>query len=240
MRLNWFKKEEWQDFWIVAFVFAFILSFNDWGAKTFSLGTGIANLFIAFIITTVSLLVHHFGQRLYAAKKGIQAEQRVWWPGLIIGLILVIFSNGAVKFFAATALFVHHVAAARVGRFFHALTDRAIGTAALAGPLFSIVFAVAIKTFQNLFAPGWLLADKIFMFNVSFALFSMLPIPPLDGSRVFFASRALYAFTFGAAAGYFILSQMFHLYSIWWSLAIGAVFGMIFYLAYERGAWKWP
>jgi Zn-dependent protease len=240
MRISWFKKEEWQDFWIVAFVFAFMLSFNEWGSVNFSFGAGIKNLIIAFLITTMSLFVHHFGQRWYAAKEGIQAEQRVWWYGLIIGLIIVIFSNGAVKIFAATALFLQHVPTARVGRWFYQTRTSTIGLVAFMGPLFNILLAAIAIGIKAWIAPGWLLADKIVAFNVAFALFSMIPIPPLDGSRVFFSSRAFYAFSFGAVAGYVALSQLFKIYTIWWSLAIGAAFWLIFYFAFEKGAWKWP
>ncbi|MCX6710892.1 MAG: hypothetical protein NTZ02_02270, partial [Candidatus Woesearchaeota archaeon] len=50
--------------------------------------------------------------------------------------------------------------------------------------------------------------DTAIKFNVLIALFSMLPIPPLDGSKVLYAARPLYAFSFAGiiAAGLLILA----------------------------------
>lgn len=230
-------KQELRDFVIVAFVFAFIFSFNEWGAEKFEFWTGVVNFVIALVIVTLSLGLHHFGQRLYAARHGLEPEQKIWWTGILIALFLAIFSNGKIMFFAATGLFVSHISAARLGRFFYKTKTSTIGAASLAGIVFTVTFGVLLKLIQLWFAPGFLIADKILLFTLLFAFANMLPIPPLDGSRVFFASRTLYVFALGVVAGYLGLAYFLGVYSIIWSLAIGAGAWILFYLLFET-FWK--
>lgn len=60
----------------------------------------------------------------------------------------------------------------------------------IAGPFTNLAIAIAAAVAYRLFAPVGLLSDVLIVtlvINCSFFVFNMLPIPPLDGSRLLYA-----------------------------------------------------
>ncbi len=80
--------------------------------------------------------------------------------------------------------------------------------------------------------------NKLFLINWAIAAYSLIPIPPLDGSRVFFASRLTLMFLFGCIGGYVLLILLFGIYSYIWALVIGISVWFIYYSTFERKAWR--
>ena len=70
--------------------------------------------------------------------------------------------------------------------------------------------------------------------NIWLAIFTMLPIPPLDGSNVFFASRLLYAFAFGCIVGYALLVLVLGFYSLIFVILMGIIFWFATYQVMEK------
>jgi len=62
----------------------------------------------------------------------------------------------------------------------------------------------------------------------------MLPIPPLDGSNVFFGSRRLCACAVGCIVGYAILVLFLGFYSLIFVILMGIIFWFITYQVMER------
>ena len=82
----------------------------------------------------------------------------------------------------------------------------AIGLTSFAGPLANILLALFLKVLSNItFIASNALLEKAILVNVIFALYTYLPIPPLDGFALFYASRLTYVFSYGALIGASIL-----------------------------------
>lgn len=61
---------------------------------------------------------------------------------------------------------------------------------ALAGPLSNLGLAILAAVILRLFSPASLVVEALFLFtslNVALFIFNLIPIPPLDGSRVLYA-----------------------------------------------------
>jgi len=230
-----FSNEEISAFVITVLVFAFIDSFDQWGYERFDVLIGLKNYLISLIIVGTALFVHHAAQRLAAIRTGFRAEHKLWWHGLVLGLILVVFTRGTVELFVASGVFIHMLAAHRLGVFRYGPNIDTYAMIALWGPLANIFFATVVKTLE-LWTPLPLnpeIVQAIFVFNLGFAALNMLPIPPLDGSRVFFASRLTYAFVAGTIIGYVALIYFFNAYSYIFALLIGGAVWLLFLIFFE-------
>ena len=72
---------------------------------------------------------------------------------------------------------------------------------------------------------------------MALAAYSLLPIPPLPGSKILFQSRIIYAFVAGTFIGYAIL-VMFKIYSLFWALLIGVIVWLLWLVALEgKDSW---
>ena len=239
-RYFWFSKNEIKSLVIVIAVFAFIFSFREWGEQTFDFAAGMKNFLIAVIIASIGVFAHETGQRLAALKVGFRTEVRVWWYGLIAALILCFASSGRIMLFAATGMWIHHMAVHRLGHFRYGPNVQAFGVIALMGPIANILLATVLKVLQvnlHLLPMNSPFIDKLFLFNWLFAVLNLLPIPPLDGSRLLFYSRLTYAFVFGAIAGYLVLYSL-GIYSYVFAIACGGLVWLMFYIFFERDWWK--
>ncbi len=233
-RYFWFSREEWLSFWIVVVSLAVIYSWNQWGTSGFEPITGLKNFAIAIILVGITVFVHHAGQRMIALQLGLRAEQKLWWYGFIIGLILVIVSRGNIKFLAATSTIAYMLPAHRLGAFRYGPNIGTIAKIVLAGPILNILFSALVKTMEWAGMLDPIIAQELFVLNLVFAGWNLLPIPPLDGSKVFFYSRLTYAFLFGSVASYAIMVYVFNIYSYIFALLIGGVFWLFFYMFFER------
>lgn len=156
---------------------------------------------ISFIAVGVGFMLHELGHKIVAQKFGFYSEFRKWNYGLILGLItslagFMIFAPGAVYF-------------SSYGRM---VTLEENGKIALAGPLVNIVLALLflsatlfIRPFLSTSNAGIMyivLLTLVLAFNVNsfLAVFNLLPIPPLDGSKVIQWNIPIYIIVFAFAA----------------------------------------
>ena len=99
----------------------------------------------------------------------------------MIGLISILFGmiGAGIVFIAIGAVEIMPYSFGRWGFKVVKLTQRDLGLISLAGVGLNVVFAVFFKLF-----PG-MIFEKLSFFNGLFAVFNLIPFPPLDGSKIF-------------------------------------------------------
>jgi Zn-dependent protease len=115
--------------------------------------------------------------KFMARKFNMVAYYKMWPQGILFGLILMILG---LKFVAPGAVVVHPYRFARWG-FRRPRPEPAsgeMGMIALAGPVVNLVFAILFSLFDGA------LFNHLTFINAWLAFFNLLPIPPLDGSKV--------------------------------------------------------
>tara|TARA_Y100000310_G_scaffold345388_1_gene464387 strand:+ start:1684 stop:2439 length:756 start_codon:yes stop_codon:yes gene_type:complete len=231
-----FNKDEKKALLITTVVLAFIIGFND-GSSQFNLSKWLLHFIFIFIGVGISVLFHESGHRLVAFPAGFKVEYQLWWYGLVIGIIFALFSKGNIWILVPGGIWAHHMLIHRLGFFRYGPNTFAISVIALSGPLASIICATLIKTIQWIFfSAGSPFLQKLFIFNLAYAVWSLIPIPPLDGSKVFFHSRLTFAFIFGCVLGYTVLAA-FGIFSWILALIIGGLIWLVYYVYFEVGAW---
>ena len=227
-----FNRKETNALLISAFFMGFIISYTGTidqpNNSVFNYGFALKNLINGILIAGLALLVKQVGQRAAAIHGGFKPVYRIWMYGLGLGVILMFVSRGKLWFLIPGGTLVYHLAGHRIGSFRYGLNYWPVGIIGLSGPAMSILLAMFFKTMIGIF-PGNVLITKAFVLNLWFAGFSALPIPPLDGSHMFFASRLFYIFAFGLIVG---LCIALYFLSIFWALVVGLIIGVLLWQTY--------
>jgi Zn-dependent protease len=231
-----FSSIEWREFWLAGIILALILSWNEWGSVEFDFWVGAANVLIGLVMASIALYVHHMAQRLWAVKEGLKVEHKLWLYGAGIGAVTMILTRGAFSMLGVTGTYITPLDVHRLGRYRYGAQMKQIAMVTLMGPLAVLIVAGFVKSlalYTSLPLPT-ALVDRFFIFMIAFAAWNLLPIPPLDGSRIIYSSRLLYAFVAGGVVGYTLLIMFGGVYSWVWGLAIGAFTWLMFYIILER------
>lgn len=219
---------------------AFMISFKEWGTESFDSSAGLLNFFNAILIVALSILVHDAGQRIWGMAIGFRIEYKVWVVGIIIGLMAVFVSNGRLWVILPGYFIVHHMAGHRLGFFRYGINIVGQGMTALAGPLASLALVIFLK-FVSIFTSNALIEKAIF-FNVVYIITSMLPIPYLDGSKIYFGSRMIYSFTmpFVVSSAILLIIDINPMLALILSFLIGVILWISYYIVFERKIWNGP
>jgi len=214
-------------------IIAFIVSFKEWGIDKFDLVYGIRNLLDSVIIVALALLVRISVEKIEALRRGYRVEFRVGLYGLLAGLILVFVSNGLLFLLIPGGIAIYMIKGLRLGRFRYGINRFEVAMIALLGVMANIFLAIFLKALM-LVSESALLNKAVFI-NVWLAIFAMLPIPPLEGSRIFFASRLTYFFTLGCVLGAGILLYLTNiLTAVIGSLVVGVVIWLSYLIFFEK------
>ncbi|MBW2988998.1 hypothetical protein KY358_01630 [Candidatus Woesearchaeota archaeon] len=235
-----FNPAELRGFIISIAIISFIISFDEWGKERFSLATGLFNWFNAALIVTLVLIIYNFVQKLAGWSVGYNTEYKMWMTGLLIGLVFAFISRGRVWVLLPGGIMIHHLAGHRIGHFRYGLGYFQHGMIAVAGT-FTLITIAAFFKIVNAFAYSALI-EKLIVFCLIFAVYDILPIPPLSGNRLYFGSRMAYAFIFSVviAAAVLLLLDINVLMAVFGSIAIGVICWLLYYLFFERKAWSGP
>jgi len=233
-----FSPAELKSLIISIIIVAFIISFKEWGVgEVFDFKIGLFNFINSILIVALSFIVHISAQRVWALATGYKHEYQMWGIGLGIGLILSFVTNGKVWIIIPGGFVIHHLAGHRLGWFRYGINYWALGLIAFAGPMASIIFAIIFKSITGVVSNA--LIQKIIIFNIIYAVFSMVPIPPLDGSKIYFGSRMFYAFAVSGIVGASVL--LYTNIAIWMAIVgsflIAVILWFLYYAFFEKKYW---
>ncbi|HIH39042.1 hypothetical protein J4460_00850 [Candidatus Woesearchaeota archaeon] len=238
-----FSAEEIRNIVIVTLVFAFIMSFRDWGIDKIDPAFGSRSFLLTAIVVGVGVIVHESMHKLAALYMGFRYEGRLWLYGLFFGLVLAFVTRGHLFLLFSTGPFFYHMAVHRTGLFRYGLNywDQAktiypaiLSNVILAG-MFKIISVGSIIIPSGTAAPSYVISQAI-RFNLYYAIFNMMPIPPMDGATCFFTSRGWYVFFFGCILIYAVLVLTLGIYSMFATLLGGIVLAVLFFFMFEREA----
>lgn len=233
-----FTPQEMRAIVISILIMTFIVAFND-KSETFNFTKWMLNFLVWLFIVGISFMAFIIGQRVASLYEGYIPEYRIWWYGLMVGLIVAFVSRGHLWLLLPGGIYFHMSTIHRTGEFRYGQTTEMMSKISFFGPLSCFFLGAFIKTLEVWFGLSVVSPEFVhnfFLFNMALAAFSLLPIPPLPGSKIFFHSRSIYVFLFGAAAGYAIL-VMFRVYSLIWALIIGLIIWLVYHITFEKDAW---
>ncbi|MBU5678538.1 MAG: site-2 protease family protein [Candidatus Aenigmatarchaeota archaeon] len=190
------RLEEARDIIISAIVISIAFSIALLGGISMLIKTSITDflsmLIFSFIAVAIGFIAHELGHRSVARRFGCYSEYKMWPNGLILAILLSFF--GFV--FAAPGAVVIHPRIDLWGRMVP-LTKKKSGIISISGSIMNIILSMAFLSlylFYNL--QIFYYGSKI---NAWFAIFNLIPIPPLDGFKVFIWNKSVWLATIGTA-----------------------------------------
>ncbi|MHC1605623.1 MAG: site-2 protease family protein [Candidatus Methanofastidiosia archaeon] len=166
-----FSKKEVQDLIVAWFVLTVILSRFE------------ASLLLAsFVAVGTAFICHELAHKFTAQKYNLFAEFRMWKQGMMMAILIAILSRGHFIFAAPGAVYIYG---------FH-VSQQQNGKISLAGPLLNLIIATSTLLAMKMFSPSTLLIS-VAVINGYLGFFNLLPIPPLDGSKILKWNTTAYA-----------------------------------------------
>ncbi|RME54175.1 hypothetical protein D6777_04585 [Candidatus Woesearchaeota archaeon] len=213
-----YTKKEVKSFLIASILLSFVFAFND-GRDVFELAYWLSNFAKVFVIVLIGLIVHDMGHDFVVRKQGFNSEFKTWglkklnlkahdtfpkevkffglkikleqFPlGVLMALGVMLFSNGKLYWAAVSSYNLIKIKAHRIGRKFEDVTDFEQAKIAFAGPFALLLLTIIFKIFNS----SGMFDKAIFIYSVMI-VYDMLPLPELDGFKVFMGSRPFFVFS---------------------------------------------
>ena len=151
-------------------------------------------ILVSFILVMCSFILHELAHKFTAQKFGAWSEFRMYPAGLVLCLIMSVVGF---LFAAPGAVYIRGY-----------ITDEMNGKISIAGPAVNIGISTVALILCLIIGKG-LSADIFFLLaymNAFLAVFNLLPIPPLDGSKVLKWNPAVYAVSAAAAVALLLIT----------------------------------
>lgn len=177
---------------VLSFCFAF----------SFNVSRIIYMLPISMATVGLGFVAHEVSHRYVARKFGCVAYYRLWSWGLILALTLAVISGGRVIFAAPGAVYiVPPVMWYGMGNELR----RIYAHISMAGPLANIIIAILFYFISGFGGILRLIGYIGYKINIWLAIFNLIPLPPLDGSKIFSYNIMYWGILMGASILIYIL-----------------------------------
>lgn len=228
-----FNSQELNGLVLTILIIGFIVSFRDWVVSpsgALESITTLKNIINGMIVAALIVVIHESVHRLSALYTGFTTYTRLWWPGLITGLVLAFATKGWAWFIVAPSIYVRHLPVHRLGKFRYGLNMFANGIICMSGIIAVMLFAILVKILL-IYMPANFLLMKTLHVAIWFSIINILPIPPLNGSRILFmpGGPLIYIFTAFTVVGValFLTIPVVQMWQILLLLAGGLIVGII-------------
>jgi Zn-dependent protease len=178
--------------WIVL---SFGLTYTNFVGLFNGSGGSLEYVLAGFIAAATGFIFHEMGHKFVAIRHGYIAHFRLWTWGLLLTLFTVVATGGAFLFGAPGAVYIAPAASMGYYGYGSSWSSRPVNEAhenmviSAAGPGINLAFALGfLATLLVLPSSSGFLNDVAvfgFTLNVGLGSFNMLPVPPLDGSKIF-------------------------------------------------------
>ena len=227
----YFTATEWKDILITILAISFAFAYND-KSEVFNLAYWFANFGKVFFIVAIAIMIHIIVQKISALYIGFRAEYKLWSTGVYITILATLLTQGKIYIILAGGITFFHMTMLRLGHFRYGLNLTTSGMVAALGPLANLVLATFWETLAlNGIYPQFF--HQMTFINLYIAVFTMLPIPKLDGFNTFYGSRLLYAYFFSFLVAYIVLYSL-GIFSLVWAAIIGFICYVSWWFYFER------
>ena len=156
--------------------------------------TGFIEQFAVMLVAVGSgFILHKLAHKYVAIHYGAQAEFRAWRQGLLLAIGLAVITNGSFVFAAPGAVYV----------FGRSITIKQNGIISWAGPVTNLIVVLGFGLLLAFLNPTDFIARIIISamyVNFFLAAFNLIPVFPLDGSKVFVWNKGVWLLTMMVAA----------------------------------------
>ena len=183
------EKDEIINIIVSIIVLGFIFTFRGFGNTQYLASHIVQNT----IMVSLAFLIHELAHREVARKLGFFARYEMWGAGVLMSVLLSLVSNGSIGFASLGAVVIYPVADLWGRTKYPGKHDELLISSA--GPISNIVLGMIgfILYYMRIPIPG--IYEFIYL-NIWLAFFNMLPIPPLDGFKVFRADWRIFLLIF--------------------------------------------
>jgi len=147
------------------------------------------NFFIGSIIAVgVSFVLHELAHKFMAESKGLWAEFRAWPAGLLLAVVMAVFTKGGFVFAAPGATMISSLKTKGVRA--TKISKKDIGHIGIIGSVVNVIIAAVFLFITSL--TGFELAKITSQVNAWLAVFNMIPFGMLDGAKVLFWNKFIW------------------------------------------------
>lgn len=224
-----FNLKEFRSLVLAAIIFGFIISFRNWGSGEIEAVVGFTNFFNSALGVLFCLLLHVSIQKVVGLRFGFLVEYKPWLFGMLLGLVAAFGSFGFLWIFLPGGIVVQHLAGIRLGRFRYGANLFPVGLVAFSGSLGSVIFGIFLRQLSVITNNP--LLSQMYIFSILLAIFTLVPVPPLNGFHLYFASRESYVFF---VIFLLILALLMHVLPVFIALILAILAGSGAWLYYFK------